>query len=376
MLVLLLMTSWLVSDIYHFNTLEKIPVAVIDLDQSSTSRSVVRYLESSTMISISTLTPHSPEEARQMMVDEQIAAVVLIPSSFSSRLKSGHRAEVLVGSDMSNILIGRNVTNAIVTVLGTVSAGVRIRTLKKMGLRDDEALARAVPLTVEDNFTFNAAKSYAGYLVPGLMLYLLYVYMTLQYLRVIRSKGDFLEKTAGIMGMIPHGVLLGLLLLYVFMPNQELTVHSAPILMIELLTVGFITLALFEVAVKLLFRQEIFVIQSSVFMAMLSLMFSGITWPTDMFPAPLQAASSMLPFTPIAHGMRIIVHFPALDGDLTHVYALFARQQILCAALITVGLVISALIHIGRKNKLLQADTKKTTPNKQNTIATAGKDGQ
>ena len=349
MLALLLVMSWLVTDIYHFNTLRDIPVAVLDLDQSATSRTVVRYLESSTMIKVSPRTPHSPQEARQLMVSEQIAAVVLIPSDFSSRLKSGRQAEVLVGADMSNILTGRNVTNAIVSVLATVSAGIRIRTLGKMGLRDDDALPRAVPLLAEDNFSFNAARSYAGYLVPGLLLFLLYVYMTLQYLRVIRSEGDLLEKTSGLLGMIAHGVLLGMFFLYVYMPQQELTVHSAPISMIELLAVGFLTLALFEVAIKLLFRQEIFVIQVSVFLSMLSLMFSGITWPVDMFPAPFQVVSSILPFTPIAHGMRILVHFPAQSGDLAHVYALFIKQGLLCLSLIFLALAVAAMIHMGRR---------------------------
>jgi ABC-2 type transport system permease protein len=350
MLALLLVMSWLVVDIYHFNTLRDIPVAVLDLDQSATSRAVVRYLESSTMIAVSPHTPHSPKEARQLMVDEQIAAVVLIPSNFSGRLKSGRQAEVLVGADMSNILTGRNVTNAIVRVLGTVSTGIRIRMLEKMGLRGDESLARAVPLVAEDNFSFNAARSYAGYLVPGLLLFLLYVYMTLQYLRVIRSEGDdLLEKASGLLGMTAHGVLLGMFFLYVYMPQQELTVHSAPISMIELLAVGFLTLALFEVAIKLLFRQEIFVIQVSVFLAMLSLMFSGITWPVDMFPVPFQVVSSVLPFTPIAHGMRILVHFPAQPGDLAQVYALFMKQALLCLSLIFMALAVTALIHTGRR---------------------------
>ena len=375
MLALLLVMSWLVTDIYHFNTLSEIPVAVLDFDQSSTSRSVARYLDSSTMIRISPLTPHSPEEARQLMIDERIAAVVLIPSNFSSRLKSGRQAELLVGADMSNILIGRNVTNAIAGVLGTVSAGIRIRTLGKMGLRAEEAMAKAVPLKAEDNFTFNAAKSYAAYLVPGLMLFLLYVYMTLQYLRVIRSKGDILQKTAGLLGMVPHGVLLGMFFLYVFMPVQQLTVRSAPILIVELLTVGFMTLALFEVAIRLLFRQEILVIQVSVFLAMISLMFSGITWPADMFPLPLQIVSAILPFTPIAQGMRIVIHFPAVEGDLTHVYALFSKQVMLCVCLILIGLMISALIYLRRRRHSPKgASTEALSPNQVITVTESARE--
>lgn len=351
MLALLLATSWLMSDIYHFSTLREIPTAVLDFDQSSVSRTVTRYLDASTMVEVSPYRPSSMEEARRLMVEEKIASVVLIPSDFSANLKSGRQAEVVVASDMSNILIGRNVSNAISSVVGTVAAGVKIKLIKKLGEREDRALARAVPLVSENNYSFNAAKSYASYLVPGLMLFFLYVYMTLQYLRVIRSNESNLEKTAAFMGLVPHGVLLGLFFLYVYMPQQELTVHSSWRLIVALLTAGFFTLVLFEVAVNLLFRKEIFVMQASVFLAMLSLMFSGITWPTDMFPLPLQWLSFLLPFTPIAHGMRILVHFPAQAADLAQVFGLFFNQCVLFIALISISFFVSRIFRFFKKSR-------------------------
>ena len=337
LLVVLLATSWLMSDIYHFNTLREIPIAVLDFDQSSVSRTLSRSLEASTMISISPERPFTAEEAERLMIDGTVAAVVLIPSDFSTDLKSGRQARVVVASDMSNILIGRNVTNAIAGVVGTVSAGTRIKLIGKLGETDDRALARAVPLVSEDNYSFNAAKSYASYLVPGLMIFFLYVYMTLQFLRVVRSGDTIAENVAAIGGLIPHGVLLGLLFLYVYMPNQGLTVHSDVQRVVALLAVGFLTLALMVVALKLLLRKDIFVIQVSVFLAMLSLMFSGITWPADMFPLSLQQISSIMPFTPMAEGLRILVHFPALNGDLVHVSLRFLEQMGLYLLLISVG---------------------------------------
>ena len=351
MLVILIATAWLMSDIYHFNTLSEIPISVLDFDQSQTSRTVSRYLDASTMISVSPERPQSLEEAKRLLITGKVAAIVLLPSDFSAMLKRGRQAEVLVASDMSNILTGRNVTTAISGVLGTVSAGIRIKLFEKMGEKEDRALARAVPSVSEDNYSFNAAKSYASYLVPGLMLFFLYVYMTLQNLRIVRSEESLTEKAAAFLGLIPHGVLLGLVFLYGFMPQQELTVHSAYGLVVVLLTAGFFTLSVFEIALKMLFRKDIFVMQVSVFLAMLSLMFSGITWPTDMFPVPLQYLSSVLPFTPIAHGMRILVHFPADVADLSGVFSELSMQNFLFVAIISVSLLLTRLFRLFRKLK-------------------------
>ena len=349
MLAMLLVTTWLMSEIYHFNTLAEIPISVLDFDQSSTSRTITRYLDASTMISVSTYRPRTVEEARSLMTENKIAAVVLIPSDFSASLKRGRQAEVLVGSDMSNILIGRNVNNAVAGVVGTVSAGIRIKLLEKMGDKTQSASARALPLVSEDNYSFNAAKSYASYLVPGLLIFFLYVYMTLQNLRVIRSNDSLFEKSAGILGMLPHGVLLGLFMLYVYVPQQGLEIHNRYPLFVILLSAGFLTLALFEVALKLLFRAEIFVMQASVFLAMLSLMFSGITWPVDMFPMPLQMLSSILPFTPIAHGLRILVHFPADAADLSSVFGSLLSQSLLFVAVALAGILLHAALAVLKK---------------------------
>jgi ABC-2 type transport system permease protein len=250
---------------------------------------------------------------------------------------------------MSNILTGRNVSNAIAGVVGTVSAGIRITLLEKLGEDEDGALARAVPLVSEDNYSFNAAKSYASYLVPGLLLFFLYIYMTLQYMRVIRSNETLAEKTAAFIGMIPHGVLLGLVFLYGYVPKQGLTVHSDYRLVVAILAAGFFTLAVLEVAVKLLLRRDIVVMQVSVFLAMLSLMFSGITWPTDMFPVPLQWLSAALPFTPIAQGMRILIHFPAEGSDLFRVFSMFITQCLFFGALISLSLLLRLLFHLLKK---------------------------
>ena len=337
MLLVLLATTWLMSDIYHFNTLREIPIAVLDFDQSSLSRTIVRALDASTMISVGATPPVSISEAKRAMIKGEIAAVVLIPSDLSASLKSNRQAAVTVASDMSNILVGRNATNAISSVLGTVSAGVRINFIEKLGERKERALARAVPMVSEDNFLFNAAKSYAGYLVPGLMIFFAYVYLTLQLLRVVRSSDTAVEKTAAFMGVILHGMILGLFLLYVYLPNQGLRVHSDMGRVAGLLLTGFSVLTLMIIALRTVLRQDVLVMQISVLFAMLSLMLSGITWPTDMFPPLLRQASQLLPFTPMAHGLRILVHFPAHSGDLSSVYHLFFEQGCLFIAVILVG---------------------------------------
>ncbi len=78
------------------------------------------------------------------------------------------------------------------------------------------------------------------------------------------------------------------------------------------------------IGIGLLAPNPMLSMQATVIIGMLSLMFSGITWPMDMFPSPIRIAADLIPFTPFSSGLRISLHAPAGMGELSHVFRQFA----------------------------------------------------
>ena len=327
MMLVMLAMSWAGMDIYHNYTVFDLPVAVVDHDQSQISRTITRYLDASSLLAVTGAVPGSMEEARKMMIDGEICALIVIPDDFSTSIKKGRQGEVLVDMDMSNILTGRNASKAIAKVLGTVSAGINMKVLGKMGEPTDSQLARVMPLVSEDNYSFNPAANYAVYLAPGVILFLLHIYMILMTLAILRTGVTRREMAGAFGGLVLHTLLLGMVFLYVFLPRQGIYVQSGLPVVLAAFTIFLIHDVVLCIGVKMIFRRDVTVMQVSVFLGMLSLMFSGITWPSDMFPLPIQWFAWLLPFTPFAKGFRMFIHSSMSFEEMSGIFAAFGYQM-------------------------------------------------
>ncbi|MBI5536141.1 MAG: ABC transporter permease [Deltaproteobacteria bacterium] len=340
MLALLLITSVVGMDIYQRMVVQQIPVAIVDLDNSHVSRTLRTYIAAQREVRVTGEWLESPEQARQWLIDGKIGAVVVIPASLSQNLKKGRKGEVLIGVDASNILTGKNVYKALAKAAGTVGAGVQLTTVSKMGERDDKTLARVVPIAIEENLSFNPATNYATYIAPGLVFFLLHVFVLLVAASMFLP-GDRPVGPAQLLGascaIFSVGMTLGLAFFYLLLPREAIRpVSSLPTVMV-MLAIFLAVDILMASALSMAIPNRLLALEVVVVLAMLSLMLSGITWPTDLFPPPLRALAELSPFTPFARSLRMILHCPFGLGDLGGCLRSFARQTA-----VFVGMLIAA----------------------------------
>jgi len=353
MLLLLLAASWLSMEIYHRMVITGIPVAVVDYDNSKISRTIRSYLSSLREVRVVDRPLASVDEARRAMVRGELAAVVLIPSDLSRRLKHGRAATVVLAVDMSNILIGKNVYKALAQSVGTVSAGVQLQVVKKLGVRKERALSKVVPIAVEENYSYNPATNYAVYLAPGAIFFFLHVFILILaaslFLPPERPAGAA-EAAGRALAIWLTGVGLGLLFFYVFLPREGILPTSPLPLVLGMLAAFVAVDLLMATAVGAVLGTPMFSLQLTVLIGMLSLMFSGITWPEDMFPAPIRAVSHAIPFTPFARALRLFTHYSTTIEDLRGPLTLLAWQGGAYAVIAAVaGAVRKLLPHAARR---------------------------
>lgn len=340
MIGLVLAMGWVGVATYADLVIRNVPIAVLDLDNSRVSRTIRTYLAATRELDVLAQSPASLDEARRWLIEGRATAVVLLPSTLSTDLKRGRKAEVLVAIDMSNILTGRNAYKAIAKAVGTVSAGVQLTYVTRLGDRQDQAMAAVVPIVVDENPTFNPATNYAVYLVPGLLFFLLHVFVLLLALSIdlpgsaLPTRAHRLGASAGVLAV---GFAVGMLFLHGYLPADAVVPASG-----RWLASGWVALLvaadlLMARAVRAALPSLLAAVEVTIVLGMLSLMLSGITWPTDMFPAPLRWLAAAIPFTPFAQGFQLLLHHPVAPGDLAIHLASFARQAIGFVALIAAG---------------------------------------
>lgn len=347
MMALLLVGAWLAMDVYTLQVVTDLPVAIVDFDHSALSRTLLTYIDATREVEVVGGQVRSVAEAKRMLVEGEIAGLVLIPSSLSRDVKTGRPARLLVGVDMSNILVGKNVYKAISQSVATVSAGIQITVLRKHGETAERALASVVPIPVAEDVPFNPATNYSVYIVPGLLFFLLHIFVLLLACSVFRKEhwpGSIPGAIGALSAIFVVGLLLGLGVYYVYLPHVDIVSKSGWTIMVASLAAFLLAAVVLVASIHALIPKPFLALELTTVIGMLSLMFSGITWPTDMFPEAIARFSYFVPFTPFAQAFQRFLHHSLTWADLRGEFTQFGVQIVTFAGLILFGLALRAVL--------------------------------
>ena len=337
MAALCLGASWLMVGTYARPVVRDLPVAVLDQDGTGLTRTVRRFLDATPELRLVD-PPESYAAAERALVRGDLAAVVLLPEGFTADVKRGRRAGTVVAVDMSNILVGRTASRAVQKVLATVAAGAQISLLQKLGEPADRAPARVLPVQAQESLELNPGSSYAAYLAPGFALFFVHVLAVLLAFGALPPQAPPCPpaEAAGRLAAVWLLCLaLGLAAAWLLLPGAGLAPRSHPLLLALLLGALLAADLVLAAAMASLGRGGLFPFQLSVMLTMLSFMFSGLTWPRDALPAPLQALAAAIPFTPFGLAARRLVLEPVGLPDLARPLGWLALQAL--AGLLVLG---------------------------------------
>jgi ABC-2 type transport system permease protein len=147
---------------------EHIPIAVFDMDNSASSRTIVDSFYDCDVFRI-TENYNTYEEIKDHILSGDICGAVILPEGFGKALKAkiGTHAEVLI--DGSNFLISNNLSLYANTILATMNAGIQIRLLEAGGMVPYMAEQNVYTMNLADRALFNPQLGYFYYLFAGLL---------------------------------------------------------------------------------------------------------------------------------------------------------------------------------------------------------------
>lgn len=286
-----------------------LPAAVVDMDQSSVSRRLVRQLDAFKQTRI---VVHAKDfsEARKMMQRGEIYGIYYLPEGFERDVLSFRQPKVSFYTSNSFIVAGSMLFRDMktISILGSAAVERELRLAK--GQTMEQAMIDLQPIVVDTHPLGNPQLNYAVYLcnvlLPGLlsvMIVLLTVYMLGVEVKQMKSRklldmvdGDILSVLVG--KLLPYTLTFMLMaafydvILYRYMgfPCQ----NGLPNMLLNSL---LLVLASQSLGVFLYSMVPVMSISLSLsaFITMLSFSISGFTFPVGEMPGLLQTWSNIFP---------------------------------------------------------------------------------
>ncbi|WP_165042397.1 ABC transporter permease [Dysgonomonas sp. ZJ709] len=157
----------------------RIPIAVVDLDNTSTSRSLIRQLDAfeKTDIKFKSL---SFREARQQMERMEVYAVLTIPQNFSKDAVSGNQPKLVYYTNNAFLISGSLLFQDLKTVSTLAAAAVGLKTGIAKGYTELQIMPIVQPITTQSHPLGNPWLNYSVYLnnmlLPGLLQLLILMF--------------------------------------------------------------------------------------------------------------------------------------------------------------------------------------------------------
>ena len=304
-----------VLTMFFFTTLldeglpQEMPVAVVDLDNTTTSRALVRRLDG---FQSSHVVAHYPSvaAARHAMQENEIYGFLYIPKGTTENLLSARRPKVSFYYSNVSIAAGSMVMKDLKTIATLGSAAVGQATMRAKGFTDEQVQTFLQPIRIDLHQVANPWSNYNMYLstvfVPGVMMlfmFLISAYSLGMELKMERGK-ELIAKAEGnivvaILGKyLPQAmVFLALIFFYEFYIYNVLHFTRAGALW------TIVLLAVLQVFASIGFGVFIFGLMPSLRMSMsicslwgvLSFSLAGSAFPVMGMDAPIQALTWLFP---------------------------------------------------------------------------------
>lgn len=316
-IVLPLISFVLFTSLFGNGTLRNLPVAVVDMDQTAMSRQIIRHVNATPSVKLSSTS--SLADAKKRLEAGEVFGVFILPRNFQSEMYAGKSPDAVLYYSNLNLSVGSTVNTTIQSVVMTIAAGANIQKRMLKGQMKEQAYSQAQPIKTNVHTLSNPTSNYNIFLVSALLPVMLQMFILVTVIYAIGL--ELKEYTADVwMATADHDMvkaISGKLLPYVLIFSvQALFVNSylfdylhVPMLGSRLttdLSLLLMVMAYHAMGVLLIFLSANLRLSVSVgagYGAM-AFSFSGLAFPVEAMPKFFGYLANMFPFR---HYLEIFV---------------------------------------------------------------------
>lgn len=158
--------------VYYNESIQDIPVAVVDLSGSSDSRDFVRKLEATKEVEV--VNCLNMDEAQKMITARDVHGVVLIPNDYHVKLAHKEQATVSAYLNMACFLIYKNIALAVNHVMLDESRNIQLERYAMGGITGERAEQLVSALPYEETTLFNPGNGFTSFFLPALLIIIIH----------------------------------------------------------------------------------------------------------------------------------------------------------------------------------------------------------
>lgn len=158
----------LMTAIFSTGIPTRLPIAVLDLDGSDLSRSIVRMVDATPDTAV-TRRVADLSEGRTLILDGSAYGLLMIPRDLERNVVAGRRPEVVFFYNTQQMTTGNLVLRGVNAAVLTAAAGVRLSLRTAQGQETAVAEASINPIPVQTHALFNPTLNYIHFLLAALL---------------------------------------------------------------------------------------------------------------------------------------------------------------------------------------------------------------
>jgi len=349
--------------IYSAGFLEKLPVAVIDHDNSKISRNIIRFFNASPGMEVKYRISNT-EELRDLFARQKAVLGLYIPTNTQKNIKRQKTHDITVFINSSNYIAASIADIDANTIIATVSGGIKYKTLNKKGFSSKQAKELLMPVKNDTAKLFNPALNYNIFLTPGLWMSVIQQLLILAGILAISTEFDL--KT--IRAMLRSGgasvlkAMSGKLIFYTFFAYVHFEILYRVLFPLFAIPIAGSTSAVIVLSMCFAFaaislgmllssvlRTRANALRGCLIIAAPAFLLSGYTWPLEQMPVFLRVFSETIPLTPFLAGFRKIYMY----GLGTEFILTYAKQLVIS------GVIFFSLAYVFTFMRIKKQEAKK-----------------
>ena len=319
-IVLPLFSLVFMATIFDHGQMENLPVGVVDADQTSLSRSIVRMVDATPELQV-TKQYANETEARKAMQKKEIYGYLLISSGIKSLCYYYHNAMLSVGGELHSTFE---------TLLKRVSVTPIVTEAVGLGESQTNITSFLIPVSEEEMVSYNPNRNYAIYLSQPFFFVFLQVLLLLVTTYALGSESKFgtsdewLQMAKGNMGIAVTGKLLpytfifiaiGVLANVVFFHWMKMPLPCSLWVMNGITILFILATQALALLLYAIFPALSLIISVVSMIGSLGATLSGVTFPVNFMDTPVYWASFLFP---IRHFVEVVQSLLYLGGTFSN----------------------------------------------------------
>ena len=323
--VLPLLCLFFMATIFGNGQMENIPVGIVDLDNTATSRNISRRISAAPTFRV---TEHFTDEAdaRRALQQKDIYGYLVIPPRFEQKAVTGTGATLTYYYHYALLSVGSELMAAFENTLAPVALSPIVMQAEALGVSGEQIQTFLLPVEASTHPLYNPDMDYSIYLSQPFFFVLFQILILLTTVYSIggelkfgsagewlkTARGNILTAVAG--KLLPYTLIfssIGILANYVLFGPLHIPFAGSLWLMNAVTVLFIIATQALAVFIYSAFPKIAYIISVVSMVGSLGATLSGVTFPVTAMYAPVHAASYLFPVRHFTEAAQAMIYFDA-----------------------------------------------------------------